>query len=197
MATRNGQAVSAEERAEMLDLHEKGYSVREIARTTGWSKAAVSRHLASMGADTDRSLTAEATAARVRKIQEQKLDLAEKLMTDSFDWRHRAWDEYIVVVAGPEGPSTIHMDEPPLRDQESAAKALAATVNTVDQLLNGIGNDEAAQSKNVLTNLVDGLAQLIGSDDGLGELDRDHDYDINDDPLEVPVDLDTEEAGEK
>lgn len=180
---------TAQDRKKMLDLHEKGYSVREIARRVGWSKAAVSRNLSRMGADTDRSQTAEATAARVRKIQERRVELAEKLMEDAFDWRHRIWDEYTLVIPGPEGVEHVRLDEPPLKEQSDGQKALDSTIASIDRLLEGIGNDEADDAKAVLVNLVEGLAELVGDEDGLGELDKDHDYNIADDPDQQPVDM--------
>lgn len=173
-----------EEQQTMCDLHEQGYSVREIARVTGWAKATVSRYLRIMGADTDRSKTAEATAARVRKMDERRIDLAEMLMDDAFSLQHRTWDKYEMVVSSAEGPQTVHLTEPPLREQADAVKALSLTVDTIDRLTGKIGTDEAANAKNVLTNLVHGLVQLVGPADGLSEHDRDHDYDITTDPEE-------------
>lgn len=181
--------VPIEARREMLRLHEEGYSIREIAQEVGWANSTVSRYLRMAGADTDRSRTAEATAARVRKIQERKVDLAEELMDDSFSWRHRIWSEYTHVVNSSEGPTTVDLDEPPLSEQASGAKALDITINTVDRLLEGIGDSGVDDAKNVLGNLLEGLASLVSADDGLSDGDQDGDYDIMLDPDQKPVDM--------
>lgn len=179
--------VSDEDKAKMLELYEDGHSVRSVARIMGRSTSTVSRHLHRMGADTDRSLTAEATAARVRKLQEKRLDIAEKLMDDVESMRDRTWSRYELVTPGPDGASVTVLDEPPLRDQSDGVRAIQSMVTTIDTLLEGTGTDNSGEAKNVLMNIFEGLAKVITDGTGVDERDRDHDYDIAEDPDEQAV----------
>lgn len=180
--------VTYEERAHMLQLHEDGLSYREISQILNRSTATISRYLQRMGADTQRAQTAEATAARMRKMQERRMDLAEKLLGDAESLRDRVWSEYVIVAQSPEGPVQTLLDEPPLREQADGYKAIASAINTVDTLLDGTGNDGAAEAKNVLTNIFEGLAKMVNPTTGADERDNDHDYDIRLDPNEQPAD---------
>lgn len=176
---------TAEDRQAMLDLHAQGYSVREIGRRVGWSHATVGRHLNRMGCDMDRSQTAEATAARVNRLNERRIELAEALFEDALSMRSRVWDEYVVVTSGPEGPAKVHLDEPPLKEQADGIKALHTTIDTIDRLLDGASNPEADAAKNVIMGIFTGLAEMLNSDDDSGDPDdHDHDYDIATDPNE-------------
>lgn len=181
---------TAEQQKEMLDLHEDGYSVRQIAKRIGFSHATVSRYLSRMGADTDRSKTAEATAARVRKIQEEKLKLAEKLMKDAESMRERNWEPYSQYISTAEGLELVHMDEPPLQDQGYGVKSVDTMVATVERLTSGIDTGDENAAKSALDNIMEGLTELVSkySDEGVGELDKDHDYDIATDPDQLPDD---------
>lgn len=175
---------TALDRQKMWDLHADGYSIREIAREVQFAPATVSRYLSKMGADTDRSQTAEATAARVRKLRERRVNLAEALMEDAFSIRHRVWDKYLMVVNTPEGVDTIDLPEPPLPEQGHGIKSLDITVATIDRLLSGVDNDESEAAKSALDDIINGMNKLIeeSGDAGLGERDQDSDYNIHDDP---------------
>ena len=185
MNTPQSEPTAADKQA-MLDLHAQGYSVREIGRRVGWNHATVGRHLNRMGADMDRSQTAEATAARVRKLNERRVALAEALFEDALSMRNRVWDEYVVVTNGPEGPDKVLLDEPPLKEQADGIKALHTTIDTIDRLLDGASNPEADAAKNVIMGIFDGLSKMFATDTdaGVDPDDRDHDYDIADDPNE-------------
>lgn len=176
--------VSAEEVGRFVDLHAQGYSVRAIARECGRGYTTVSHHLNRMGCDVDRSQTAEATAARVRVINEQRLDRAEQLMSDIASLQERVWDEYIVVANSPDGPAKVLLDEPPLKEQADGYRAIQAMARTVDELIAAASGDTATEdAKNVLMGIFEGLAAII-HDTPADPNDADHDYDITDDPDE-------------
>lgn len=167
----------------MFDMHKRGYSTRAIAKEIGVSHSSVSRHLSRLGADTDRSQTAEATAARVRILQGRRIDLAEKLFEDAISMRERVWDSYEMVGNSPEGPVRTTLDEPPLKEQSDGVKSIESLISTVDKLMEGAAsNNDVEDAKNVLMTIANGLAKAVQGDTGLGELDRDHDYDIREDP---------------
>lgn len=188
MAFPDQDTVSDDDRAGFLRLHEEGHPVRAIARQTGWSHATVSRHLTRMGADTDRAGTTEATTARIRVLNAQRLDRAEDLMRDIEDLRHRIWDRYDVVVSGPDGPATVHLDEPPLKEQADGFRAIEAMVRTINTLIDSIGDDAADEGKSTINRLFASLTALVDST-GLGRdpQDQDHDYDIADDEDQAAV----------
>lgn len=169
----------------MLELHKQGLSVRKIAKEIGWSFSTVSKYLSILGADTDRSLTAEATAARSRKLAERRIGLAEGLMDSAESMHERVWDEYEQVVTSPEGPKRIKTDEPPLREQADGIKAIDTYIGTIDRLLAGSTNPDTDAAKNVVLGIFEGLGNIIntaGADAGLDDGDKDHDYDIRTDP---------------
>lgn len=188
MAGNHAPSPTPDDRNLMWDLHQQGYSHREISREVGFAPATISRYLRLMGADTDRSLTAEATAARVRKLAEKRVNLAESLMEDAFSMQHRVWDKYSQYINTAEGAELVHLEEPPLQDQNHGIKALETLVKTVDTLLDGVDTGDQDQAKNALDEIMAGLTELVGkhSDEGVGDLDQDTDYDIATDPEQQP-----------
>ena len=178
--------ISNDDKLAMLTLREEGHSVRSIARILNFDPGTISRQLRKAGADTDRSQTAEATAARMAIINAKRLALAEALIEDAESMRERVWDKYQLVANSPAGPVTVNLDEPPLKEQSDGMKAVNVTIDTIDRLLDGAHIETKDNAKNVLTDLVHGLAKFITHDVGLTIDDRDHDYDITTDPDEQP-----------
>lgn len=180
----SGTPVTEDEVAHWLDLHAQGYSVRSIARECGRGYTTVGRHLNRMGCDTDRSQTAEATAARVRVVNARRLDRAEQLMEDMASLQERIWEPYVVVANGPDGPARVHLDEPPLKEQADGYRAIQAMARTVDELIAAASGDTGADAaKNLLTGIFDGLKAIADAAPADPD-DRDHDYDIAHDPNE-------------
>lgn len=179
----------------MLNLHEEGNGVRQIAKQLHLSPSTVSTHLRNAGADTNRAATAEATAARLAKINEKKMALAERAMETAFVLEERITDEYDMPITTEEGVEWVTLPEPLLKEQLDGARAVESLVKTVDTLTSKIADPGIHAVENVLKNLVGGLATLVnsgtpGEDTGLSPEDRDHDYDINTDPKERPADDD-------
>lgn len=176
--------VTPDEVARFVDLHAQGYSVRAIARECGRGYTTVSHHLNRMGCDVDRSQTAEATAARIRVINAQRLNRAEQLMSDIASLQERIWEPYIVVANSPEGPAKVLLDEPPLKEQADGYRAIQAMTRTVDDLIAAASGDTTTEdAKNVLMGIFDGLKAIVDTSPA-DPNDADHDYDITDDPNE-------------
>lgn len=179
----------------MLNLHEEGHSVRQIAKQLRLAPSTVSTHLRNTGADTNRALTATATAARLAKINEKKMALAERAMETAFVLEERITDEYDMPITTEEGVEWVTLPEPLLKEQLDGARAVESLVKTVDTLTAKIADPGIHAAENVLKNLVGGLVALVNSDapnedSGLSPEDRDHDYDISTDPKERPNDDD-------
>lgn len=179
----------------MLNLHEEGHGVRQIAKQLHLAPSTVSTHLRNAGADTNRTLTATATAARLAKINEKKMALAERAMETAFVLEERITDEYDMPITTEEGVEWVTLPEPLLKEQLDGARAVESLVKTVDTLTAKIADPGIHAAENVLKNLVGGLVALVNSDapnedSGLSPEDRDHDYDISTDPKERPNDDD-------
>lgn len=187
--------VTDSEIAHWLELHAQGHSVRAIAQQAGRAHGTISTYLNRAGADMNRSQTAEATAARVAIVNARRLAHAEDLLDDIDSIRHRIWNECVIVANGPDGPVKVHLDEPPLKEQADGLRSIGSLVKAIDELLADVGtNTTAAAAKSVITGIFDGLAAII-HDTPADPDDRDHDYNIADDPNENKRTDDDEEDG--
>lgn len=175
----------------LLKYHQEGMSTRQIGKLIGKSGAFVSVRLRQLGADLDRTQTKEATQARLALLNARRLKLAEDSLDDASHLRERLFDGYTLHLQGKEGVVGVDLDEPPLKEQLDAAKAIESLINTSNKLTDGIADPALSDAKSVIQSIVDGLAQLVNNpepDEDTGETpeDKDHDYDITTDPDEKP-----------
>lgn len=176
----------------IVELHDEGNSVRQIAKILTLSPSTVSIYLRKAGADTNRSATAEATAARLAIINAKKMVLAEQAMETAFIMHERITDEYDMPFTVEDGVEWVTLSEPLLKEQLDGARAVESLIKTVDTLTAKIADPGIHNAQNVLKNLVSGLVGLVNSDapnedSGLSPEDRDHEYDISTDPKEHPT----------
>lgn len=175
----------------ILGYHKDGMSTRQIGKLIGKSGAFVSVRLRKLGADLDRTQTKEATQARLALLNARRLKLAEDSLDDAGHLRERLFEEYTIHVQGKEGVVGVDLEEPPLKEQLDAAKAIESLINTSNKLTEGISDPALSDAKSVIQNIIDGLAELVNNpqpDEDTGEIpeDKDHDYDIATDPNEKP-----------
>lgn len=146
----------------IVTMHEDGASFLTIAHKFNIGKSTVSRYLRERNADIDRSRTHEATVARVRKIQAERVELAEQLMQDVALIRDRIWSEYKYHMSTPAGAVEVVSDEPPLREQADGLRAIPALVRAIDDLTAGVDEGESiGESKAAITQLMDNLAKVV------------------------------------
>lgn len=107
--------VTEEERAEFRRLHSEGLSRNEISRQTGRSLRTVSLHCAAMGLTFDRTMTEEATRARVADLAERRAILAEALQGDAEQLTEQLWQPAKVFRIGGTANKYVErqVDQPP------------------------------------------------------------------------------------
>ena len=178
------KTVSDEQKQQVLDLHDQGHSYRQIAREIGISHATVATIIRKAGKPTNAAATAEATRARMARLNEKRLAHAEMLAEQIDDMAHRIWNEYEIYVNGPEGAERVVMAEPPLKEQADGYKGMQAMVNMIDTLQATLDTgDDTEHAKSLLAQLQQGFEQVValaGPDND--PLNYDSDYNIDTDP---------------
>lgn len=178
------KTVSDEQKQQVLDLHDQGHSYRQIAREIGISHATVATIIRKAGKPTNAAATAEATRARMARLNEKRLAHAEMLAEQIDDMAHRIWNEYEIYVNGPEGAERVVMAEPPLKEQADGYKGMQAMVNMIDTLQAALDTgDDTEHAKSLLAQLQQGFEQVValaGPDND--PLNYDSDYNIDTDP---------------
>lgn len=173
----------AETEARIIELFKQDHTFLEIKKITGAPWNRISRTLQDAGLSASSQLPkvqsrGEATRAenqsRLESIKNRRLQLAELLTDDAFRMRERAWSEYSEYIVTQEGPVEIVHDEPPLREQADAMKAVQAAVNTVDDIIDGMDSGDKKNSHNVLATIVESLTKAFTDDPdaGLSEGDQ-------------------------
>lgn len=146
----------------VVAMHEEGDSFLTIAKKMNIAKSSVSRYLRERNADVDRSRTHEATVARVRKLQAERVALAEKLMEDVALIRDRVWSEYSYHMSTPSGAVEVTTPEPPLREQADGLRAIPMLVKAIDDLTAGVDQGESiGESKAAITQLMENLSKAV------------------------------------
>lgn len=146
------------ERAAILDLHAAGLSARAIARSVGRSYSACARVVRESGAKTDTTQTADATAARVRRANAQKLTRAEELLAEADELRRGLHDPIAEVVNTTAGPMWVERDPHP-REIKTTVDAVTRLLDTAGKLLDSVNVDDNAESRSLLSNIMAGLTE--------------------------------------
>jgi|ADGO01.1.fsa_nt_gi hypothetical protein len=143
---------------------------RGIARKHGVSDATV-RKIAKQAGITNafaREHTENATRARQADMAAQRAQIAADLLTDVQRLRKRAWDTYQVIANGPDGPETITLDQPPLRDVQAAYTSVGIALDKHLALVKHDSDPGIDAAKSMLGALAAGLGaaydQLNSSD---------------------------------
>ena len=92
------QPITDEQKKQVLELYDDDYSYRQIAREIGISHATVGTIIRKSGRKTNSAATAEATRARMTRLNAKRLAHAEMLTEQIGDMAHRIWNEYEIYV---------------------------------------------------------------------------------------------------
>ena len=178
------KTISDEQKQQVLELHDQDYSYRQIAREIGISHATVGTIIRQSGRPTNAAATAEATRARMARLNAKRLAHAEMLTEQIDDMAHRIWDEYEIYMNGPQGAERVVMAEPPLKEQADGYKGMQAMVNMIDTLQAALDTgDDTEHAKSLLTQLQQGFEQVVAiAGDDNDPLNYDSDYSIHTDP---------------
>lgn len=128
--------LTGEQRAAILADVRAGGTCRGIARAHGVAPSTVTR-IAAEGGITDafeRSITQKGARAAAFDAAAARAQLHDDLLRDAQRFRARAWSSYEQVLTGPEGPSVVVTNLPPLRDQQAAYTAIAIAIDKADKL---------------------------------------------------------------
>ena len=178
------KVLTDEQKRQVLELYDQDYSYRQIARELGISHASVGTIIRASGRNTNSAATAEATRARMERLNAKRLAHAEMLTEQIDDMAHRIWNEYEIYLNGPDGAERIVMAEPPLKEQADGYKGMQAMVNMIDTLQASLNTDDDTETaKSLLTQLQAGFEQVValaGPDND--PLNYDSDYDVATDP---------------
>lgn len=152
-------------------------SIRQVAKkcNVSWSKAR--RVLESAGlTDADRivnhnrhtEVQKAANAARLENVKARQVELAALLTEDVFRMRDRTFAEYTMMAPGLDGPVEVVLDEPPLKEQADATKAIEALQRTVAAITDGVETVSEDNTKSVMADLLNGLKAVVAETPDLG-----------------------------
>lgn len=173
----NQLPINDTEKQIIRDMYAQGYGLRKIAKEIQRSPQAVSNFCEREHLFFGPSIGEDSNQKRFEKLREQRLITAEKVLSDILRMRERAWDQYEIVVNTSEGTEILLLDEPPLKEQSDAYKAIEAMVRTFNTLMEGLDTNGTESAKSVLSNMLTGLQKLMADDPnaGLGPMDQDQD----------------------
>jgi hypothetical protein len=151
--------VTPEELQQIRDLHAQGKGRNEIARTLGRSLRTISLHAADLGLTFDRTLTAEATKARMADLAERRAILAEALHTDAEKLTEQLWKPHWVFNFG--GKDNTYekrlLDEPPADAKKALMSAAGLAVDRSLKLCPPTDDGGAEDARSMLGQLMVGL----------------------------------------
>jgi|ADGO01.1.fsa_nt_gi hypothetical protein len=112
----------------LADIRDGNLSCRAIATKHRVSAATVSKIAKDAGITNafERAQTARAHAARMvdqRELRSRRLESLGRLADDMID---RSFRSYAVIANGPDGPETVLLPKPPLRETEAAGRTMRA-----------------------------------------------------------------------
>ena len=149
------------EKSRILALHADGHSCRAIARETGRSFTACAKVVRDAGRATKTGQTADATAARIARANESRLDRAEALLDEATEIQAGMWDPVVDYMSTPHGPVRIERD-PTARELKTSVDAIARIADTVDKLIAAINIDGNAEHRSMVEQLAEGLKAVRG-----------------------------------
>lgn len=166
--------VTDEERAEIRRLHAEGHGRNEIARFIGRGLRTVSIQAQKMGLTFDRTMTEEATRARMADLAEKRTILAEALTDDALRLSAQMWEPTVVFnIGGKDNTYTEEpVDEPPAADKRALMAAATAAAAQSLRLVPPATDTGAHDAVSVVGKLFNGLAAVaerIRAEEASGE----------------------------
>jgi hypothetical protein len=163
VACNSGKRPVTEETAEEVRaLHAQGLGRNEIARRLQRSPRTVSVLCAEMGLSFDRTMTEEATRARVADVTERRAILAEALQTDAERLTERMWLPAVVYNFGGKDNSyeEREVDEPPAGDKRALMSAAGMAIDRSLRLLPPAAEAGAEAARSMVGQLMSGIAAM-------------------------------------
>lgn len=159
-----GGPVTDEERAEIIRLHGESKGRNEIARLTRRSLRTVSLICAEENLHFDRTMTEEATRARMADLAERRAILAEALHSDAEKLTEQLWQPHWVFNFG--GKDNTYekqlLDEPPADAKKNLMASAGIAIEKSLKLVPPRDDDGTEQVGSLLTSLYDKLRDRHG-----------------------------------
>ena len=162
------QPLTTDEKARIKLLHAAGKGRNEIAKELSRSGYTISKAIKEMGLGFDESQTVEATAARVAKMRDRRVDIAEKLLNDVELIHQRLWSEHTYYERGQDSLIPVTLPLPPLRDLRDGYSALQIALKGHTELIAGSTDATVESKRSVLANLIAGIHDVVARDKAEG-----------------------------
>ena len=153
------EPLSDDERRDILAWHRAGYSSREIARRVGRGHSTCSRVVRESGAKTDTRQTAAATAARMRAVNDAKIDRVERLLQEADELHRGLHDPVREVISTSHGPAWVER-EPSAREVKVTVDAIARLVDVAEKIMATASLDGNSERKSMMSELHQSLIAL-------------------------------------
>ncbi|MEV8623398.1 helix-turn-helix domain-containing protein [Streptomyces sp. NPDC051079] len=155
--------VTDEERAEICRLHAEGHGRNEIARRIGRSARTISEQATKLGLTFDRTMTEEATRARMADLAEKRAILAEALTDDALRLSAQMWEPAVVFNIGGKDNTYTEQDvpEPPAADKRQLMAAATAAATQSLRLVPPAADSGAQESRSMLGKLFTDLGEVL------------------------------------
>lgn len=183
-----------DEREKIKQLHAAGKGRNAIATEIKRSGYTVSKAIKEMGLAFDESQTVEATASRVAKMRDRRVDLAEKLLNDVELIHQRLWSEHTYYERGTDSLIPVTLPLPPLRDLRDGYSALQIALKGHTELIAGSTDATVESKRSVLANLIAGIHDVVKADKAAGNSRPDMGAPVEGD---IPMPADNAAAGEE
>jgi hypothetical protein len=154
------------ERAEILRRHAAGETRNQIVAATGRSAGTVSNVVAATGLSFARAPEVVA-ATEARKIDNKvrRVAIVDRLYTRTEAVLDRLEaEQYLYVLAGPDGPETIRAEHPPAQDERHLSTSISGYLATAARLEAVDAGDGAVDARSMLGALAEGIRRIAGED---------------------------------
>lgn len=150
-----------EQDSALRETHARGGSITDAMNATGMNRRQVWQRTRLFGLTPNNYRPEKTIEAAQKALAERRANLADQALADCEGLRERIWDQYEMVVNGPNGPERITLDIPDakaVREFAGAIKDLAR----VHEDLERIGKMRSADvQKSNINVLFDNLAVVI------------------------------------
>lgn len=137
----------------VLALCEAGKGQNEIARLTGLSNRRVTGYLRDQGIQSDTSKTAAAVQKNKETAAEKRSAFREELFDNARRINRRMVEEYVYYTRQDGSLIKVTLPEPPLRELQGPATAIASLLSGEKQIGESIGDPTSNEQKTMLDNL--------------------------------------------
>ncbi|MDO1482047.1 hypothetical protein [Rhodococcus ruber] len=167
-----GLRLTPAQQSRVRERHARGDSLRSIARDLGVNAPGLSRWAKRAGLSWTRTPAAATEVVR-RRLEAERLALAEQALADAIHLRERLWLPHEIVVNTPKGPQTVTLDLPDARAVLGYASAIEKLSKTHAVMSSG-SSTTAEHAKSTLAKMHDVLTALARAADDSDSLEPPH-----------------------